>query len=125
MPLVIVNVEGRVFEFERPAHCGGDYPADSLVKVCPRCCLAWCKMHIDGKSYHYAQSAACRWCDSSDPSDPVPGSLLTEAWKADHTDWGLLEALPLELLKREALLCFKQLDKELYERNCNTAIVNF
>ena len=89
------------------------YILHSVLLVCPRCHKTWAKILIDGDWEAWPVGASCQACDwqGNDPGGThVPGSVLRSTSTNELTDWTLLEALPVELLKRELDLHMKQFD---------------
>jgi hypothetical protein len=89
------------------------YILHSILLVCPRCHKAWAKILIDGDWEAWPVATSCYPCNwqGNDPGGThVPGSVLRSTSTNELTDWTLLEALPIELLKRELELHLKALD---------------
>jgi hypothetical protein len=102
---------------------GALYPACSRAFICPFCRKPWAEIKIDGRPIGEEEyelvACPCERCGKptrkigfSDRSlHPIPGSLLDGGVMFD-IDWGLLETMPEELLKRELLLHIKAIENE-------------
>jgi hypothetical protein len=87
------------------------YLLRSRLLVCPRCRSTWATVLVEGDLDAFPVTAGCYPCNWSNELFNVPGSILWSTETNELTDWTLLEALPMELVKRELELHLKVFDK--------------
>ena len=99
-----------VWDIEREhSYAAGLRTALSHSLVCPGCNVLWAKHLIEGDHWIWPRAQFCEECEIiPDAWHPVPGSLLVNEG-FDTIDESLLDALPLDLLKREYQLTEKAL----------------
>lgn len=84
----------------------GGWPIHAGAMICPVCLRLWATLSIEGEHSHELRGVSCETCQWRDEFHPVPGSLLDND-TCNGIDWGLIEALPPELLRREFDLTLK------------------
>lgn len=94
----------------------GGWPVRPRAFICPFCLRKWAQIdHPPALSRFHLESVSCLSCKQPEWRNPFttdwwwvnpPGSILTYSIGPD-IDWGLLDCLPPELLKREFDLTLK------------------
>jgi hypothetical protein len=103
-----IEIEGHWWYFKREhswqTTSGGWLSADSRLFVCPRCARTWGSARLPSASLHWPCAQVCFTCPPAGDHTP-PGSILYALGSQTlDFDIGLLQALPPDLLKREAWL---------------------
>lgn len=95
-----LGVPPMAWEITRPEVYRG-YPVRGMVWVCPRCRMLW--LMYESPGLYTIHAAPCEDCPeaASEVIRPVPGSLINDWTGLGGIDEDLLDALPLELVKRE------------------------
>jgi hypothetical protein len=108
-----ITLGSRTWEIEREgSFANSTHSAYSYCLVCPSCTRVWASHRLSGDRLLWPRAGFCEDCPSSvDNLRPVPGSILVQEG-LDVIDDALVEALPLELLKREYDLHTKVLINE-------------
>lgn len=79
----------------------GGWPVYARALVCPHCLTVWARLTIIGQFRYCVEGTTCLKCMdfTSEPTE-FPGSIL-DNYTCNGTDWGLIDALPEPLLRRE------------------------
>lgn len=90
----------------------GGWVVGSSILVCPYCCEAWATLTIPSYPRHRVTTCLCRTCDQAQEDELfIPGSLLSNLWLPENTDWELFDLFPLDLKLREARLALEYMCK--------------
>lgn len=111
LPGVILSEVERPRSWQSdPDSLGWSY-AHSQALVCPRCLKQWAVLSFS-EAEHHVQGAWCERCQPAQVSEGIiPGSILGNY----NIDEPLLESLPPELLKREALLHLREYARRIHD----------
>lgn len=111
--LYTVNICGTKTFIDRPSRVSwiegqGGWIVHSTALICPKCLKVWATLTFQGDTHHEIQAASCALCNHlwnvpGTPHRSVPGSILVNDL-SNGTDWGLLECLPVDLLRQEFFL---------------------
>ena len=102
-----VSIEGTGGGWIEKGATQNGYILRSRLLVCPRCRATWATVLVEGDLDAFPVTAGCYPCNWSNALFTVPGSILWSTETNELTDWTLLEALPMELVKRELELHLK------------------
>ena len=102
-----VSIQGIGGGWIEKSRMQNGYILRSRLLVCPRCRSTWATVLVEGDLDAFATTASCYPCNWSNELFNVPGSILWSTETNELTDWTLLEALPMELVKRELELHLK------------------
>jgi hypothetical protein len=102
-----VAIEGTGGGWIEKARMQNGYILRSRLLVCPRCRSTWATVLVEGDLDAFPVTAGCYPCNWSNELFNIPGSILWSTETNELTDWTLLEALPMELVKRELELHLK------------------
>ena len=98
------------FEYVRDSRTPLGFPLRNRLLVCPWCKEIWAEFRVGSETVaSYPNTAGCDLGPWTDPSHPVPGSLLENPYVRDGVDLDLLYFLPPKLLEREFHLTLKAL----------------
>lgn len=82
----------------------GGWPVYSSVLVCPTCLVTWASLKVDNREDIFqVEGTSCEACNRTNHYLRIPGSLLYNS-TCNGTDWGLIDAMPSDLVRREFLL---------------------
>lgn len=121
--IIEIKLEWNPRTIDREIYQNG-YLISSGVLVCPTCKSTWAELTIEGDPIYVPRMVSCEYCQWFNEISEFPGTLLFNQDSNEDTDWGLLEALPEDLLKRELNLHLKQTERQINEyRTRNLAAI--